>query len=83
MLGNWLEDSGWTCVLTQGDIASSGTADTFINAIHGTKKRHTHEITVASLYIPLQRAYDVFSTYATSNQDKVALSSRMVFKESE
>ena len=73
MLGNWLEDSEWTSALTQGDIVSSGTADTFIKAIHVTKKRHAHEITAASLYILLQRAYDVFSTSITSNQDEVAL----------
>ena len=64
MLVNWLEDSGWTSALTQGDIASSGRADTFIKAIHVTKTRHTHEITAASLYILLQQAYDVFSTSA-------------------
>ena len=68
MLENWLEDSGWTSALTQGDIASSGRADTFIKAIHVTKTRHTHEITAASLYILLQQAYDVFSTSAISVQ---------------
>ena len=73
MLGNWLEDSGWTSALTQGDIASSGTADTFIKTIHVTKTRHAHEITAASLYILLQRVYDVFSTSVTPNQDEVTL----------
>ena len=74
MLVNWPEDSGWTSALTQGDIAGSGTANTFIKAIHVTKTRHTHEITAASSYILLQRAPDVFSTSATPNQDEVALS---------
>ena len=74
MLGNLLEDSGWASALTQGDIASSGTADTFIKAIHVTKTQHAHEITAASLYILLPRAYDVFFTSASPNQDEVALS---------
>ena len=74
MLVNWLEDSGWTSALTQGDIASSGTAHTFIKANHVTKTRPTHKTTAASLYILLQRAYDVFSTSASPNQDEVALS---------
>ena len=74
MLGNRLEDGGWTSALTQGDIASSGTANMFIKAIHVTKTRHYQEITATSLYILLQRAYDVFSTSATPNQDDVALS---------
>ena len=73
MLGKWLADSGWTSAFTQGDIASSRTAYTFIEAIHATKTRHAHEITAASLYILLQRVYDVFSTSVTPNQDEVAL----------
>ena len=69
-----MENSGWTSALTQGDIASSGTADAFIKAIHVTKTRHAHKITAASLYRLLRRAYDVFSTSATSNRVEVALS---------
>ena len=76
MLVNWLEDSGWTSALTQGDIASLGTADAFIKVIHVTKTRPTHEITATFLCILLQRAYDVFSTSASPNQDEVACLSK-------
>ena len=57
LLVDWLEDSGWTNALVQADIASSGTADSFIRASHVTKTRHAHQVTCACLYILLDRAY--------------------------
>ena len=57
LLGDWLEDSGWTNALVQADIASSGTANSFIHASHIAKTRHAHQVTAASLYILLQQAY--------------------------
>lgn len=57
LLGNWLEDSGWTNALVQADIASSGTADSFIRASHATKTRHAHQVTAATLHTLLQQAY--------------------------
>lgn len=64
LLGDWLEDSGWTNALVQADIASSGTANSFVNASHVTKTRHAHQETAASLYTLLQQAYseDVMSS---------------------
>ncbi len=54
LLGDWLEDSGWTnALVVQADIAHSGTANSFIHASHGTKTRHAHQVTAASLYILL------------------------------
>lgn len=59
LLGDWLEDSGWTNILIQADIASPGTANSFIKGSHVTKTRHAHQLTAASLYILLQEAYSV------------------------
>ena len=58
LLGDWLENSGWTNALVQADIASSGVADSFINASHITKTRHVHQVTAASLFALLQQAYN-------------------------
>ena len=33
-LGDVLEGSGWTAALTQADVASSGTADSYLKATH-------------------------------------------------
>ena len=67
LLGDWLEDSGWTNTLVQADIANSGTANSFIHARHVTKTRHAHQLTAASLYTLLQQAYSEDCTPDDSN----------------
>lgn len=62
LLGDWLEDSGWTNSLVQAEIASPGTADSFIHASHMTKTRHAHQVTAASLYKLLHQAYNEHCT---------------------
>ena len=57
LLGNWLDDSGWTSALTQANIASSGTPDSFISASHVTKTRHAHQATAGSLHCLIHKAY--------------------------
>ena len=78
LLGHWLDDSGWTKALVQVEIASCGTADSFIAATHVTKTRHAHEVTAACLYVLIQRAYTGYSTSIGPNQneadEEVALS---------
>ena len=58
LLGDWLEDSGWTNAVVQADIASAGTANSFINVSHVTKTCHALQVTAASLYALIQKAYD-------------------------
>lgn len=53
LLGDWLEDSCWRNALIQANIASSGTANSFIHASHVTKVRHTHQVKLqACMYTP-------------------------------
>lgn len=47
--GDYLEGSGWTNVLTQAGIASSGTADSFLKTSHLTRTRHAHQVTALAL----------------------------------
>lgn len=56
-LRDWMEDSGWTNALIQADIASSGTAKSFIHPSHVTKTRNAHHVTDASLYTLFQQGY--------------------------
>ncbi|XP_046544723.1 uncharacterized protein LOC124254923 [Haliotis rubra] len=49
MLGNLLEDSGWTVALFEAGVASSGTADSFLTVSHVTKTRHAHQVTALTL----------------------------------
>ncbi|EDO43913.1 predicted protein [Nematostella vectensis] len=57
VLGQWLEDSGWTVALVDADVASSGTADSFLKASSVTRTRRAHQVTACSLYLLLQRGY--------------------------
>ena len=57
LLGDLLEDSGWTNALVQATIASYGTADSFIRASRVTKTRHAHQFTAATLHTLLKQAH--------------------------
>ena len=56
-VGDWLDGSGWTDALVRADIASSGTADSFLKASHIKRTRQAHIVTVAALYVLRHRAY--------------------------
>ena len=61
VLGEWLETSGWTHALSQAEVASSGTADSFLKASHVTKTRRAHQVTACSLFILLHTAYNEYT----------------------
>ena len=57
VLGVWLDGSGWGSSLVQANIATSGTAESFIQASHIAKTRHAHQVTAVSLHSLLQEAF--------------------------
>lgn len=70
VLGNWLDGSGWTSALVQADIASAGTADSFINVSH---VRHAHQVTAACIHILLHRAYCEYKSDIANETDCLSL----------
>lgn len=56
-LGSLLEDSGWTAALVDADVATAGTADSFIKVANIKRTRKAHQVTVSALYALLQSAY--------------------------
>ena len=60
-LGDLLDGSGWTHALAQADIATPGTAESFLKASHVTRTRHAHQVTASALSILLHKAYDAYS----------------------
>ena len=44
VLGDLFDSSGWTGALTQANIASSGTADSYLKVSHVTHTRHAHRL---------------------------------------
>ena len=53
---NW-KTIGWTGALVQANIASPGTADSFLKAFHVTRTRRAHQVTAGCLYLCLEMAY--------------------------
>ena len=57
-LGSWLKDSGWVQALINANVASSGTADSFLKATHVLKTRKAHQVTASALYALMKSAYE-------------------------
>ena len=57
LLGDILDGSGWTSVLSSAGVSSVGRADSFIKATHVTRTRHAHQVTAAALHILQCKAY--------------------------
>lgn len=55
IVGDWLEESGWSHLITEANIASPGTAQFILKASHVKKTRHAHEVTAAVLHILIKR----------------------------
>ena len=68
----WLQDSGWVPALVQAEIATPGTAESFIKVAHVTKTRHVHQITAASLSILKHKAYQAYLTNLQSDEPGLA-----------
>ena len=59
-LGDILEGSGWTTALIEAEVASSGTADSFLKVSHLTRTRHAHQLTLLTLQKLQQEAFMQF-----------------------
>ena len=57
-VGDLLDGSGWTNVLTQAGITTPGTAASFLKGAHIKRTRHAHQVTCSALSIMLRTAYD-------------------------
>ena len=53
-----MEDSGWSEALSLANVATLGTADSFLHASHITKTRYSHQVTAVALYILQHHAYE-------------------------
>ena len=80
-LGGWLQGSGWVQALVQADIATAGTANSFLRAAHVTRTRRAHQVTAAALYILQHRAYDHYClTNVEDQQDMLEFNPLMTVR---
>ena len=68
MLGDILEDSGWTTALIEAEVASSGTADSFLKVSHLIRTRHAHQLTLLTLQKLQQEAYMQFENSVSAEE---------------
>ena len=59
MLGDYLAGSGWTTALTDANITTSGTADSFLKSSHLTRTLHAHQITCVALHTLQHQAFEL------------------------
>ena len=57
MIGKLLRDSGWTSVLSQAQILSSGRTQSVLNEHHIKRTRYAHQVTLMSLHLLKHKAY--------------------------
>ncbi len=72
-LGTILQDSGWTGVIVEAGVASSGTAESYLSALSVTRTRQIHQVTACCLKMLQREAYDYYTREQTE-QDHIALS---------
>ena len=63
-IGTLLQSSGWTGTIVVADIASSGTAESYLSASSVKRTRQMHQITAFSLYKLLKEAYNDYRVEA-------------------
>ena len=71
-LGDWLQDSGWTAAIANANIASPGTAESFLKATHLSRTRHAHQVTACSLHILMMKAYAYYADGIESSEETLA-----------
>ncbi|CAH1160137.1 unnamed protein product [Phaedon cochleariae] len=69
-IGCWLEGSGWTQVLVDAQVASAGTAESFLTAGHIMRTRKAHQVTICALNSLLQTAFRDANTAVDENFQK-------------
>ena len=60
-LGELLDGSGWVSALVNAEIATPGTAESFLKASHLARTRHAHQVTAAALFILMKSAYEKYT----------------------
>ena len=57
MAGKLLHDSGWTTILSQTEVLTSGRAQTALNEHHIKRTKYAHQVCLISLSLLKQTAY--------------------------
>ena len=61
MLGKWLAGSGWSDMFLKAEIATAGRCDSLLKCSHVKRTRYAHEVSLASLFILRDEAFNADS----------------------
>ena len=70
VIGEWLDGSGWTCVMTAANVTTEGRAISLQRGSHTFKGQWSHQVTAAALFQLLNRPY---TEYRTNRSDEEQL----------
>ena len=68
MLDEWLSKSGWTTLLVDSKVTTSGRAESIIGASHIGRSRYSHQVTIAALYVLQHQTYDAYIATVPAEQ---------------
>ena len=57
MIGKLLQDSGWSNILTQAQVLTSGCAQSVLTEHHIKRTHYAYQVSVIGLYLLRQRSY--------------------------
>ena len=57
LIGDWLDGSGWTYVMTSANVTTEGRAVGLQKGSHTSRGQWAHQVTAAALFILLHRSY--------------------------
>ena len=60
VIGDWLDGSGWTYVMTSANVTTEGCAAGLQKCSHTSTGQWAHQVTAAVLFILLHRSYDEY-----------------------
>ena len=60
MIGKLLKDSGWSNILTQAQVLTSGRAQSVLDEHHIKRTRYAHQVSLVNLYLLQQKSYTVY-----------------------
>ena len=69
-IGTLLWGSGWTSAIVEAEVASFGTAESYLSASSVTRTRQAHQITACSLYKLMKKAYHDYCSEESGISDK-------------
>ena len=60
MIGKLLKDSGWSNIITQAQVLTSGRAQSLLDEHHIKRTRYAHQVSLVNLCLLQQRSYTVY-----------------------